>query len=397
MVNGVRFPVSTMLLLPRGLRFKHNGKRMNVNKWNDLDAFFKGYSKYYKQIDNDYVVFNTWVSGAGGDFFTTLFLDSMLDVRYLDHQMLKYLKHYNRWQQIIPCMEMRINAAIWVNDTLGNTQNEIEYLQQQYLLVDYVYNLYILFELPPKEFIAIIDNIFKDALTCHITVKNTQHYKAHNLPVIPYFYYKTFAKVKTILLGYTEDETLRFYIDVLKLTKNFHWVDKTTKQLRLDLFPPETNLDIIKEASLFYNSILEPVDNIDVVRGVIADVLLKCLKENKYDVDKTKQNFREYLKNYTQQLSLIDLNTVELADTDDWLATTAKPYSGMMNWLPTNQLYKIDYRKLVLEQDIETIKQLMELYNSDQDVSYYKTQIQLYHERNMKLFNQLKEELKQYE
>ena len=183
----------------------------------------------------------------------------------------------------------------------------------------------------------------------------------------------------------------------MKLTKNFHWVDKTTKQLRLDLFPPETNLDIIKEASLFYNSILEPVDNIDVVRGVIADVLLKCLKENKYDVDKTKQNFREYLKNYTQQLSLIDLNTVELADTDDWLATTAKPYSGMMNWLPTNQLYKIDYRKLVLEQDTATIKQMMQLYNSNQDILYYKTQMQMYHERNMKLFNQLKEELKQYE
>ena len=362
-------------------------------KWKELDTFFKTNSKYYKQIDNDNVVFNTWVSGAGGDFFTTLFLDSMLDVRYLDHQMLKYLKHYNRWQQIIPCMEMRINAAIWVNDTLENTQNEIEYLQQQYLLVDYVYNLYILFELPPKEFIAIIDNIFKDALTCHITIKNTHHYKAHNLPVIPYFYYKNFEKVKTVLLGYTEDETLRFYIDVLKLTKNFHWVDKTTKQLRLDLFPLETNLDIIKEASLFYNSILEPVDNIDIVRGVIAEVLLKCLKENKYDVDKTKQNFREHLKNYTQQLSLIDLNTVELADTDDWLATTAKPYSGMMNWLPTNQLYKIDYRKLVLEQDTATIKQMMQLYNSNQDILYYKTQMQMYHERNMKLFNQLKTEL----
>ena len=362
-------------------------------KWKDLDTFFKCNSKYYKQLDNDDVVFNTWVSGAGGDFFTTLFLDSMLDVRYLDHQMLKYLKHYNRWQQIIPCIEMRLNAAIWVNDTLENTQNEIEYLQQQYLLVDYVYNLYILFELPPAEFIDIIDNIFKNALTCHTTIKNTHHYKAHNLPVIPYFYYKNFEKVKTVLLGYTEDETLRFYIDVLKLTKNFHWVDKTTKQLRLDLFPLETNLDIIKEASLFYNSILEPVDNIDVVRGVIAEVLLKCLKENKYDVDKTKQNFREHLKNYTQQLSLIDLNTVELADTDDWLATTAKPYSGMINWLPTNQLYKIDYRKLVLEQDTATIKQMMQLYNSNQDILYYKTQMQMYHERNMKLFNQLKTEL----
>jgi hypothetical protein len=362
-------------------------------KWNELDTFFKANSKYYKQIDNDDVVFNTWVSGAGGDFFTTLFLDSMLDVRYLGHQMLKYLTHYNRWQQIIPCMEMRLNAAIWVNDTLENTQDEVQYLQQQYLLVDYVYNLYILFELPPKEFIAIIDNIFKDALTCHITVKNTQHYKAHNLPVIPYFYYKTFAKVKTILLGYTEDETLRFYIDVLKLTKNFHWVDKTTKQLRLDLFPPGTSLDIIKEASLYYNSILESVDNINVVRGVIAEVLLKCLKENKYDVDKSKQNFIEHLKNYAQRVSSIDLNTIELADADDWIATTAKPYSGMLNLLLNESLYKIDYRKLVIEQDTATIEQMMQLYNSNQDVSYYKTQMQMYHERNIKLFNQLKIEL----
>ena len=371
-------------------------QRSQQTKWKELDAFFKRNSKYYKQIDNNDVVFNTWVSGAGGDFFTTLFLDSMLDVRYLDHQMLKYLKHYNRWQQIIPCIEMRLNAAIWVNDTLENTQNEIEYLQQQYLLVDYVYNLYILFELPPKEFIDVIDNIFKDALTCHITIKNTHHYKAHNLPVIPYFYYKTFAKVKTILLGYTEDETLRFYIDVLKLTKNFHWVDKTTKQLRLDLFPPETHLDIIKEASLYYNSILESVDNIDVVRGVIAEVLLKCLKENKYDVDKSKQNFIEHLKKYAQRLSSIDLNTIELADADDWIATTAKPYSGMLNLLLNESLYKIDYRKLVIEQDTTTIEQMMQLYNSNQDVSYYKTQMQMYHERNMQLFNQLKEDLHQW-
>ena len=30
MVNGVRFPVSTMLLLPRGLRFKHIAKQLTA-------------------------------------------------------------------------------------------------------------------------------------------------------------------------------------------------------------------------------------------------------------------------------------------------------------------------------------------------------------------------------
>ena len=49
-------------------------------KWQELNTFFKTNSKYYKKIDNDNIIFNTWAQGAGGDFLSTLFLDSMLDI-----------------------------------------------------------------------------------------------------------------------------------------------------------------------------------------------------------------------------------------------------------------------------------------------------------------------------
>ena len=44
-------------------------------KWQELDIFFKTNSKYYKQLNNDNIVFNMWDKGAGGDFLVSLFLD----------------------------------------------------------------------------------------------------------------------------------------------------------------------------------------------------------------------------------------------------------------------------------------------------------------------------------
>ena len=103
--------------------------------------------------------------------------------------------------------------------------------------------------------------------------------------------------------------------------------------------------------------------------------------------------FLTYIKSYIQKLETLDFNYINNQENDDWYSLTAKPYSDMMDFLPTNQVCKIDYRKLFFEHDDATIKQMMQLYNSNQDILYYKTQIQLYHERNIKLFNQLKTEL----
>ena len=65
--------------------------------------------------------------------------------------------------------------------------------------------------------------------------------------------------------------------------------------------------------------------------------------------------------------------------------TSSTPYSGMMDFLPNEQLYKIDYKKLVIEQRNTLIEQLMQFFNSKQDIMYYKTQIKLYHERNLEI------------
>jgi hypothetical protein len=368
-------------------------------KWQELNTFFKTNSKYYKKIDNDNIIFNTWAQGAGGDFLSTLFLDSMLDIDLYVSEIAEYIKKVNRYEQIIPCVESRINTAIWLkNGTLDdsfNTQEQVQNLQQQYILTDQVFNLYILFEFPKDKF-DVIDNIFKDALTDYKTIKNIQYFKTHNLPVIPYFYYKNPEKIKTIILAYTDDQTLRLYLDILKIIKRDNLVDKNTNELQFDLFPPGISMDVVKETRLVYNEILETIDNFSIAKGVIAELLLLSLKEHEFNVNKTKQKFSEHLKIYIQELNSINLDsTYKQASVDNWYSLTAKPYSGIMD--EDVQLHKIDYRKLILEQDDATIRQMMQWYNSDQDILYYKTQIQLYHERNMKLFNQLKTELNWYE
>lgn len=368
-------------------------------KWHRLSAFFKANSKYYKKIDNDNIVFNTWAQGAGGEFLSTLFLDCMLDLDLYISEVADYIKHFNRYQQVIPCTESRIYASIWLEDnTLDisyNTQEQIQTSQQQLVLVDYAFNLYMLLETSKDKF-NIIDNIFKDALTDYKTIKNVHHYKTHTLPVIPYFYYKNPKKIKTIILGYTDDQTLRFYLDVLGFIKRDRLLDKTTGEIKFDLFPANTPIDIIKETSLVYNDILEKMNDLSIAKGVIAELLLRSLEEHEFNVNKTKQNFSEHIQAYIQKLNSINFNNeYKQESVDDWYSLTAKPYSGMMDWdcEESMQPYKIDYRKLVLEQDEATIEQMMQLYNSNQDILYYKTQIQLCHERNMKLFNQLKLEL----
>ncbi len=50
-------------------------KLQQENKWGQLDTFFKEHSRYYKQIDNDEVVFI--VGTEGTDFIANLFLNNL--------------------------------------------------------------------------------------------------------------------------------------------------------------------------------------------------------------------------------------------------------------------------------------------------------------------------------
>ncbi len=84
-------------------------------KWEELDTFFKNNSKYYKKLDNTDITFTVWKQGAAGDFIVSLFLHNLL----LDLDLAKYeassnLYYENRYPQLTPCIETRIDSAIYV-------------------------------------------------------------------------------------------------------------------------------------------------------------------------------------------------------------------------------------------------------------------------------------------
>ena len=81
------------------------------------------------------------------------------------------------------------------------------------------------------------------------------------------------------------------------------------------------------------------------------------------------------------------LNNTIVITEDLQKDATGKTHSGMMDFLPNNRLYNIDYRDLFFNQDILLIEQLMKIYNSRQSASYYKKHIKEYHERNLVLLN----------
>ena len=87
------------------------------SKWEELDTFFKNNSKYYKKLDNTDITITVWKQGAAGDFIVSLFLHNLL----LDLDLAKYeasanLYYENRYPQLTPCIETRIDSAIYIQN-----------------------------------------------------------------------------------------------------------------------------------------------------------------------------------------------------------------------------------------------------------------------------------------
>jgi hypothetical protein len=157
-------------------------------------------------------------------------------------------------------------------------------------------------------------------------------------------------------------------------------------------FSEDEKKDIYKEIRELFNEIKQSFIS-NAAHGIIAELLLQCIDNDEFKTIGLDRALNKKICGYIVELDNINLNKTEtIVPPTAWL-TTAKPESGMLNFLPDEQLYEITYEDLIINQDTAVIKQLMQLYNSNQDIIYYKTQIQLYHERNIKLFNQLKTEL----
>ena len=259
-------------------------------KWKELDTFFKNNSKHYKKIDNNEVVFIVFEPGSGGDFITGLFSNTLAESNISQNRYYSFLTL---------SMQDRFLTTIALSKY---DQQYKEQLTKQYM--DIIKKLKL-----PTDFL--IDDILKKIF--NTPKRDVWYYKMHNLPIIPYFYYKNLNKIKILIIDINDKITLN-YIHSLA---NFK-------------LPPENTKIAAHLANMYWST-------------------------NSWS---TKTLYKD---------------------------TSSIFCSGMMDFLPNEQLYKIDYKKLVIEQNNTLIEQLMQFFNSKQDIIYYKTQIKLYHERNLKI------------
>ena len=365
-------------------------------KWEELDTFFKTNSKYYKKLDNKDYIFTVWKGGGGGDFVVSLFLNGLLlNLSTQHHDLLNNLFYENRYPQLLPCIENRLDNIIYIKnqtivDLLCTNKKYYNKLANAFALWQ---KLMIPTDLTDFDF----DHIFSTALTSELSYTNLNPIITHHLPVVPYFYYKNYNKVKVVVIK-PSTVKVQQYISVLSAIKRkeaaLHGI-LVQDYIEFERFSEGEKKDIANDIWQLFNEIKQSSTS-NAVHGVIAELLLQCIGTDEFKTIGLDRALNKKIHKYIVELDNINLNNTEtIIPPTAWL-TTARPESGMLNFLSNEQLYEITYEDLIINQDMETIKQLMQLYNSNQDILYYKTQIQLYHERNMKLFDQLKKELRQY-
>ena len=365
-------------------------------KWEELNAFFKTNSKYYKKIDNGNIVFNVWPGFAGGDFIVNLFLDITLNTDLYITEIDQHIKICNRAQQILPCLETRIDSAVWL-ETGGYFQPNPAFNSS----IDELFDLYINASIPNLESMSAIDDVCYKVFNDEMRIRDIAHFKAHRLPVIPYLYYKNPEKIKMIKIGYTFDQTVLNFLSVLKPYKSYPLVDTITDNLRFELFPPNERRTDGHAISVLYKNIMKTirvyerqidnrVQSPHILSGIIANSLIQA-ERNDIAYDKMKEVLLTDVNEYISLIDSIDLDCIDIQPNyEDELS--AKPYSSMMDFL-SDDIIEVDYRKFFFEQDEILIKQLMKFYNSSNTFEFYRTQIYLCHQRNLKLFQLIKEEL----
>tara|TARA_B100000809_G_C15084874_1_gene511059 strand:- start:13 stop:1161 length:1149 start_codon:yes stop_codon:yes gene_type:complete len=365
-------------------------------KWEELDTFFKTNSKHYKKLDNKDYTFTVWKGGAGGDFVVSLFLNNLLlDFSSQNHDIPSNLFYENRYPQLVPMIENRLENIIYIkNQTIADLSHTNKKYYNKLLNA---YTIWKKLEIPEDLTDFDFDYIFSTAFISELSYTNLNPITAHHLPVIPYFYYKNYNKVKVIVIKVI-NESVQQYVSTLSVMKRG---DNCLRDLlafdysEFERFSEDEKKDISKEIWQLFNKIKQ-VSTSNAVHGAIAELLLQCIGNDEFKTVGLLCALDKKMHEYIVELDKINLNKTEtIVPPTKWL-TTARPESGMLNFLPSEQLYEITYEDLIINQDTAVIKQLMQLYNSNQDVLYYKTQIQLYHERNIKLFNQLKEDLHQW-
>ena len=146
----------------------------------------------------------------------------------------------------------------------------------------------------------------------------------------------------------------------------------------------------MKEIKVYERQFLNKVQSPHILSGIIANSLIQA-ERNNIPYDEMKHVLLTDITEYIRLIDSIDLDYIDIQPSyEDELS--ARPYSGMMDFL-SEDIIVVDYRKFFFEQDEMLIKQLMQFYNSNNTFEFYKTQIYLCHQRNLKLLQHTKKEL----
>ena len=343
---------------------KLNIQLRQETKWGELDVFFKTNSQYYKQIDNDNVVF---IAGAdGSDFIANLFLNNLtttLTNTRIESELIWNHVKYNRQ-----------GPEPWFDDhIIWESPGHFDY--KQYTLLPESFKLLKTLELP-ETLSYNIDTNLKDFFSSDKTLNGTRYFITRQLPVIPYFYYKNFEKVKIILIDIADTNTFVYatLLDKLRIDHGIQGKGKTTFEAW------------IEEQELY--SVLDRFNELKKVTGdneYTNGIFINALINNQWTLVNQVEQFLS---------SLYYLNNIKPKHIDINQNLSSNHDGGMMDFpVFANQLYKINYRKLFFEQNRADIEQLKDIFNATYNIDYYKAEIEKYHVANIKLKQQIEDEL----
>ena len=301
-----------------------------IIKWFELDAFFKRNSKYYKKIDNSDIVFFIYPCGAGGNFLVNLFLD----------------------EADIP---VRPNNTYSATDKVKNLRgyNDVtNYRFLKYLNINDINN------------IEATDEIFKNTLA---DLKDTSYIVSHHLPIVPYFYYKNFDRIKII---YINDTSRQFFTQALCSIKNTFLLD--------DLLRKKCKAPVAKKLKPIIIEQLAKVDH-ETIKNILVDYL--TMPNNHNFILESKPS--EITENLIEVLTKL-CNEIPLLPSSK--------YRNLLDVFP-DEVVTLDYENLFFNNDDTIIHTLMDVFKSKNLIGYYKKEIKNYHTINLKLVTQFKHDL----
>lgn len=321
-----------------------------------LDTLFKKNSKYYKKISNKDMIVTKWECGAGGDFITRLFLDKIID---------KTIKNNQYYSDII-FFEGNLHKNL--SDQL--TINKIFDLDiSEEIVKEYDYVLY-------QTFLQ-LNSVGRATLT-RLNKFICTHYNGFALSK---FYFKNSEKIKIISIDIDND--LRKYITLLCSAKTGPNAYDAYFNLNNSGYARYRTMNR-DEHKYIVNVIDEIYQMINISKSTIVSGIISYIIEKSIILDK---NIPSFYNNKNWFLNKIKTD-LENMFTNDMLYPIRD-----LETIFKDQTYILNYKKLIFNQDITIIKDLMNFYGSSEQPDYYKTQIEKYHTENLKLINKIKNEL----